>query len=66
MMKNKDKYNLQLLEVKPKYQINGCGKRITSVFTFDICYEGVIVAQGIKAKEHILPSLMRWLEEEPL
>lgn len=63
-MKNKDKYNLEHLDIKPRYQINGCGKKITSAFTFDIYCQGELVAKGIKAKEHILPSLLKWLEEE--
>lgn len=63
-MKNKDKYDLRKILVKPKYNINGCGKKITSKFFIDIYYDYEIVAKDIVAKENILPALLKWLEEE--
>ena len=65
-MKNKDKYDLRKILVKPKYKVNGCGKKITSKFLIDIYYDYEMVANDVEAKENILPSLMRWLEEEAL
>lgn len=50
--------------MKPKYNVNGCGKKITNKYWFDIYYDYEVVARDIEAKENILPALMRWLESE--
>lgn len=63
-MKNKDKYDLRKIMVKPKYNITGCGKKIVNKFWIDIYYDYELVAKDVEAKEHILPALMKWLEEE--
>lgn len=65
-MKNKDKYDLRKIMVKPKYNITGCGKKITSKFWIDIYYDYEIVARDIVAKDNILPALLRWLEDKSL
>ena len=67
-MKNKDKYDLTKLQVVPKYMVNGCGRKITSRFTFDVVLQeedhSEIVAKDVKAKENVYPYLMQWLESE--
>ena len=63
-MKNKDKYNLRKITIKPKYNINGCGKKITSKFWIDVYYDYELVAKNVVAKEHILPAILWWLEED--
>lgn len=67
-MKNKDKYDLTKIAVVPKYMVNGCGKKITSRFTFDVVLQeeeySEIIARDIKAKENVFPYLMQWLESE--
>lgn len=61
-MKNKDKYDLRLIKVKPKYMVSGCGKRITDNFTFDVYYKSERVAKDIKAKKSTFEYFMQWLE----
>lgn len=63
-MKNKDKYDLRYITIKPKYMINGCGKKIKDNFTFDIYYYDEVVAKDIIAKERAFKYFMRWLEQE--
>ena len=63
-MKNKDKYDLRKIMVKPKYNIGGCGKKLTQKFWIDIYYDLELVARDVEAKEHILPALMGWLEQD--
>lgn len=63
-MKNKDKYDLRKIIVKPKYNITGCGKKITNKFWIDIYYDYVIVERDVEVRENILPALMMWLEKE--
>lgn len=63
-MKNKAKYNLEFITIKPKYMITGCGKRITDNFTFDIYYRDKVIAKNIKAKDTWFNYLMKWLEGE--
>lgn len=67
-MRNKDKYDLTKIAVVPKYMVNGCGKKITNRFTFDVVYQeeeySEIIARDIKAKENVFPYLMKWLESE--
>ena len=63
-MKNKDKYDLREIVVKPYYKVCGCGKKLTDNFTFDVVYQGKVVGKGIKAKEKPFKYLMEWLEEE--
>ena len=63
-MKNKNKYDLTKLMIKPKYRLNGCGKKITSRFWIDIYYDNELVEKNVQANENILPALMKWLEKE--
>ena len=63
-MKNKDKYDLTRLQVRPKYMVNGCGRKITGRFTFDILYDNEVIERDVKAKDSIFPYLMKWLEKE--
>lgn len=50
--------------MKPKYQVNGCGKKLTGKFWFDIYYDCEVVARDIETRDNIFPALMKWLEEE--
>lgn len=63
-MKNKDKYDLRLLTVRPKYMVSGCGKKLTDNFMFDIYIGNDRVATDIKAKHNSFSYLMEWLEQE--
>lgn len=63
-MKNKDKYDLRKIIVKPKYQIGGCGKKLMNKYWIDIYYDCEKVASDVEVKKNILPALMRWLEND--
>lgn len=63
-MKNKDKYDLRFIVVKPYYKVCGCGNKLTDDFTFDVHYKDKVVAKGIKAKEKPFKYLMEWLEQD--
>lgn len=63
-MKNKDKYNLTELSIKPMYKVNGCGKKIEDDYTFNVYINGELIARDIKAKKNTLYYLMEWLESE--
>ncbi len=63
-MKNKDKYDLRKIIVKPKYNISGCGRKITNKYWIDIYYDCEKIAKDVEVKENILPALMRWLEKD--
>lgn len=63
-MKNKDKYDVRLLVIRPKYMVSGCGKKITDNFTFDIYYQGKRVAKDIKAKQGTGKYFLEWLEAD--
>lgn len=61
-MKNKDKYDLRVLECSVTFEINGCGKEIPASRTINISYHGVLIHQR-KTQEGLLMYLLRWLEE---
>lgn len=63
-MKNKEKYDLRYITLKPKYKVTGCGKRITDSFTFDIYFKEEKIAQDIKAKDKMFNYFLEWLEEK--
>jgi len=65
-MKNKDKYDLTKLTIKPKYMVTGCGKRLTRKYWINIYQDNKLIAKDVECKEHTLPALMSWLEEESL
>lgn len=62
-MKNKDKYDLRYISLKPKYMIGGCGYPLKDNFTFDIYYQDELIAKDIKAKESMFKYFLNWLEE---
>lgn len=59
-MKNKDKYDLRVLECAVTFEINGCGKEIPASRTINISCEGVLVHQR-KTQEGLLKYLLNWL-----
>lgn len=63
-MKNKDKYLLTELSIKPKYMIDGCGRKVTKRYRLDIIYRDKVIAKNIIANDNPYTELMKWLEEE--
>lgn len=63
-MKNKDKYDLRLITIVPKYRVNGCGKKIEGRCWLDIFYNGTAIACDIGTKSPPYRFLLEWLEED--
>ena len=63
-VKNKEAYNLTELTIRPKYMTDGCGKKITSKFKFDILHNNKVIAKDLIARDSLYIYLMEWLEQD--
>lgn len=62
-MKNKDKYDLRVLDFKVDYMIDGCGHKIESSRTIRILKEDIEIYSK-KSKKDLKTFVMEWLESE--
>ena len=62
-MKNKDKYDLRVLDIKVDFLINGCGKKIVDTRTISI-YDGKRLIKKEKTQKELIKYIMEWLESD--
>lgn len=63
-MKNKERYDLTRLTIKPYYQSGGCGKKIEGKCRIDVIYEDKVVVLKEETKEAPVRFLLNRLEKE--
>lgn len=62
-MKNKDKYDLRVLDYRVSWNINGCGKKIEDSRTINIYNEEQLL-HSKKTEKSLINYVMEWLESE--
>ena len=62
-MKNKDKYDLRVLDFKVNYLISGCGKKVDSSRTISVLLENKEIYKE-KTQKELKLFVLEWLESE--
>lgn len=62
-MKNKNKYDLRVLDFKVEYMVNGCGKKIDNTRTISVYQEAKLIYKE-KTQKDLKKFVLEWLESE--